>query len=361
MSSFGINENIKCLKMIQQSERILTIGPDPKAKGGMASVVAFLAKMYDPFHLVITYKETTRLGKIFLFMNAIWKTFYFCLFKRIEIIHIHTSNYIDFYRNSVLLCIGKLFNKKVLLHIHGGLFEEFYRSHSRYVTWVCRSADALVTVSSSFENMLRNYELNERIYRLPNCVEYPKTCRTDQCHDKLRLVFVGRINEMKGIYDVLDCLYKYKNRLQDKVELHIGGVGDEVRFQKVINDYDISSMVILHGWVKGDEKVKLFCSSDVFIHPSYFESFGIAILEAMSYGLPVITTLIGGIPDLFEDKKSGIAVTPGNVDEICNAILCFVNNRELILQMGSHGREIARQFTPSNIEQQLQNIYTKCI
>ena len=128
----------------------------------------------------------------------------------------------------------------------------------------------------------------------------------------------------------------------------------------MIKDYDLSAMIVRHGWVKGDEKVDLFCSSDVFIHPSHFESFGIAILEAMSYGLPVITTMIGGIPDFFEDMKSGIAVTPGNVDEIYNAILLFVNNRFLISQFGNHGREIAKRFTPAHVEQYLQEIYNNC-
>ena len=46
--------------MIQQSDRILTIGPDPKAKGGMASVIAFLAPMYEPFHLIVTYNASSR-------------------------------------------------------------------------------------------------------------------------------------------------------------------------------------------------------------------------------------------------------------------------------------------------------------
>ncbi len=225
---------------------------------------------------------------------------------------------------------------------------------------MCRSADALVTVSSSFVNMLRKYELNKFIYCLPNCVEYPKSFRKDLYHDKLRLVFIGRIDEVKGMYDILDCLYRYKDVLQDKVELHIGGVGDAIRFRRVIKDYDLSAMIVRHGWVKGDEKVDLFCSSDVFIHPSHFESFGIAILEAMSYGLPVITTMIGGIPDFFEDMKSGIAVTPGNVDEIYNAILLFVNNRFLISQFGNHGREIAKRFTPAHVEQYLQEIYNNC-
>mgnify|MGYP001024846971 FL=1 len=108
--------------MIQQSDRILPIGPDPKAKGGMASVIAFLAPMYTPFHLVVTYKETSKIGKVLLFVNAVLKTFYYCVFKQINVLHIHTANYTDFYRNSVLMYIGKLFNKRVLMHIHGGFF-----------------------------------------------------------------------------------------------------------------------------------------------------------------------------------------------------------------------------------------------
>ena len=207
--------------------------------------------------------------------------------------------------------------------------------------------------------MLRRYGLNEHIYCLPNCVEFPELYRTEQHHNKLRLVFVGRINEVKGIYDVLECLHKYKEQLQDKVELHIGGIGDEERFLKMMTDYNLSSMIVQHGWVVGKEKEDLFCSSDVFIHPSHFESFGIAILEAMSYGLPVITTLIGGIPDFFEDKKSGVAVAPGNVDEIYEAILLFLNDRSYISRMGKYGREEAKRFTPLEIEQHLQDIYIK--
>lgn len=345
--------------MIQQSDRILIIGPDPKAKGGMASVIAFLAPMYTPFHLVVTYKEISKIGKVLLFVTSVLKTFYYCVFRQIDVIHIHTANYIDFYRNSVLIYIGKLFNKRVLLHIHGSLFNEFYNTHPCFVASVCRSADALVTVSSTFVKMLRRYGLNEHIYCLPNCVEFPELYRTEQHHNKLRLVFVGRINEVKGIYDVLECLHKYKEQLQDKVELHIGGIGDEERFLKMMTDYNLSSMIVQHGWVVGKEKEDLFCSSDVFIHPSHFESFGIAILEAMSYGLPVITTLIGGIPDFFEDKKSGVAVVPGNVDEIYEAILLFLNDRSYISRMGKYGREEAKRFTPLEIEQHLQDIYIK--
>ncbi|MFR2618334.1 MULTISPECIES: glycosyltransferase family 4 protein [Parabacteroides] len=345
--------------MIQQSDRILIIGPDPKAKGGMASVIAFLAPMYTPFHLVVTYKEISKIGKVLLFVTSVLKTFYYCVFRQIDVIHIHTANYIDFYRNSVLIYIGKLFNKRVLLHIHGSLFNEFYNTHPCFVASVCRSADALVTVSSTFVKMLRRYGLNEHIYCLPNCVEFPELYRTEQHHNKLRLVFVGRINEVKGIYDVLECLHKYKEQLQDKVELHIGGIGDEERFLKMMTDYNLSSMIVQHGWVVGKEKEDLFCSSDVFIHPSHFESFGIAILEAMSYGLPVITTLIGGIPDFFEDKKSGVAVAPGNVDEIYEAILLFLNDRSYISRMGKYGREEAKRFTPLEIEQHLQDIYIK--
>lgn len=151
--------------------------------------------------------------------------------------------------------------------------------------------------------------------------------------------------------------YIYKQKLQDRIELHIGGVGDDDRFQRMISDYRLSSIVIQHGWVDGVKKKDLFCSSDVFIHPSHFESFGISILEAMSYGLPVITTLIGGIPDFFEDGKNGVAVSPGNIDEIYEAILFFVNDRSCIFRMGENCKETSLKFSPMEIENKLQKIY----
>ena len=347
--------------MIRQSRKILTIGPDPKSKGGMASVILYLSKMMRPFNLIITYKDVSKIEKLYLFFVAVFKTFFYCAFKKICIVHIHTSNYNDFYRNSILMTICKLFGKKVLLHIHGSLFDEFYNKHSYYVKTVCRRADALITVSTSFVSMLRQYNLNRNIYCLPNCIYQPNIYQKTHYSDKLRLLFVGRINEVKGIYDVLNCLYIYKQQLQNRVELHIGGAGDGDRFQKVVSDYGLSSIVIQYGWVDGKKKENLFCSSDIFIHPSHFESFGISILEAMSYGLPVITTLIGGIPDFFEDGKNGVAVSPGNIDEIYKAILLFVNDRSCISRMGEYCKETSLKFSPMEIENKLQNIYDECL
>lgn len=337
----------------------MTIGPDPKAKGGVSSVIAYLSQMFSPFHLVITYQDITSIGKIFLFFKAVLKTVYYCMFKQIRIVHIHTSNYVDFYRNSILLCICKLCRKKVLLHIHGGFFEVFYKAHPRFVAFVCRRADALVTVSSPFVSMLQHYDLNKRIFRLPNGVVLSDNSRKDEPHERLRLLFVGRIDEVKGIYDVLECLHKYKKELQNKVELHIGGGGDEQRFQKMIDDYNLYSMIVWHGWVNGEQKETLYCNSDVFIHPSHFESFGVSILEAMSYGLPVITTMTGGIPDFFNDKECGVAVTAGNVDEVYKAICSFVDNRSCISRIGNYCREKSQQFTLPEVEKQLQSIYVK--
>ena len=99
--------------MIRQSRKILTIGPDPKSKGGMASVILYLSEMIRPFNLIITYKDVSKIEKLYLFFIAILKIFYYCVFKKICIVHIHTSNYTDFYRNSIVIPICKLFGKKV--------------------------------------------------------------------------------------------------------------------------------------------------------------------------------------------------------------------------------------------------------
>lgn len=343
--------------MILQSSKILTIGPDPKLKGGMSTVIFCLSRMMQPFNIIVTNKQGTKIWKLYLFFASIVEIFFYCIFRDVRIVHIHSSNYIDFYRNSVYVVLCKLLSKKVLLHIHGSLFDRFYNKHPYYVKAICRRADALVTVSSCFVAMLRQYDLNKNIYCLPNCIYQPKVCRKTRYSSKLRLLFVGRIDNVKGIFDVLDCLYKYKQQLQNRVELHIAGVGDGDRFQKMVSDYGLSSVVIQHGWVDGKKKEELFSSSDIFIHPSHFESFGISILEAMSYGLPVITTLIGGIPDFFEDGKNGVAVSPGNIDEIYKAILLFVNDSSCISRMGDKCKETSLKYSPVEIENKLQEIY----
>ena len=96
------------------------------------------------------------------------------------------------------------------------------------------------------------------------------------------------------------------------------------------------------GRVYGEEKETLFAKSDIFVFPSYYEreTFGIVNIEAMSWGLPVISSNEGAISEVVQDGISGFIVNPKSPKEIADRILTLVNNPDLRRKMGVKGREL---------------------
>jgi glycosyltransferase involved in cell wall biosynthesis len=93
------------------------------------------------------------------------------------------------------------------------------------------------------------------------------------------------------------------------------------------------------GKVKNDELINAYQNCDIFVAPSYYESFGLIYAEAMAWGKPVIGTKVGGIPDVVDDNKNGILVPPGNEIELASAIIRLADSHELRSSMGLAGRK----------------------
>ena len=148
-------------------------------------------------------------------------------------------------------------------------------------------------------------------------------CNWD-CHwDCLRilgftLLFLGLLGKNKGIYDLLECIRDHKVEFQGKLKLYIGGNGEIEHVKQLIKEYGIADIVIFEGWVSGDKKIELLNKSDAYILPSYKEGLPISILEAMSYGMPIISTPVGGIPEIVSNGENGYLVEPGNKEDIYN-------------------------------------------
>ena len=91
--------------------------------------------------------------------------------------------------------------------------------------------------------------------------------------------------------------------------------------------------------------------------PSYNEGLPIAILEAMSYSHPIISTPVGGIPEVVKDHQNGILVEPGNLEQIKEALLFFIEHPEVIRSYGKKSYEIVQPYFPENVFLQLKEIY----
>ena len=345
----------------EQSNCVLLIGTDYRGRGGIASVLAQYKEMFECFHFVATSRQVGKIKNLFIALGA----FVICVFRmadpKITIVHIHTASHLDFFRHAVFVILAKCFHKKVLLHMHGGDFERFYYRHPKLVSYVCHRADALIAVSSFFEQLFRSLHLSGHIYLLHNAITPPRTTTEkkdgEEKDTKFQLLYIGSINENKGCFDVIKSIGNHKEELNGKIVFHLAGNDETGKLDGEIRRYGLENCIVSHGWADKEKKSVLLQKADCYIQPSYFESFGLSILEAMAHGLPVITSPTGGIPDLVDDGITGLYVAPGDTDGIFSSIKTLMNAPETRRKMGENAIKKASNFSIGKAEKKLISIY----
>ncbi len=169
------------------------------------------------------------------------------------------------------------------------------------------------------------------------------------------------MTEKKGVSELLDAV-SLVNKQNGNIRLIIGGDGDqrELVEQKIIN-LGLENIVDYRGPLNFDECQKVINESDVMILPSYVEGLPIAILEAFESSRPVITTGVGGIPDLVTDGVNGIIVQPGDINGIRDAIISLEKNRDEIKRMGENGKKSLTPYYPESVLKALVSVYEAMI
>jgi len=116
------------------------------------------------------------------------------------------------------------------------------------------------------------------------------------------------------------------------------------------------------GWVSGDDKKKLLETGDIYALPSYNEGLPVSILEAMSWEIAVISTRVGGIPELVRDGTDGILINPGDVTALSQALMRLGKDKEFRQQLGRAARsQVETSYSRENVMPQLEAIYQSLI
>ena len=124
---------------------------------------------------------------------------------------------------------------------------------------------------------------------------------------------------------------------------------------------NLSSANLKNLYLPSKDLVKLYKISDIFIFPSVIESFGIAIIEAMAAGLPVIACKVPGSKDLIKNNTNGFLVDKNNVLEFVKTIVNIYNNRSLLNRIKKNSLETVRKFDWDRVSNNYINLYTKII
>ncbi|HRE01996.1 MAG TPA: glycosyltransferase family 4 protein [Ilumatobacteraceae bacterium] len=165
--------------------------------------------------------------------------------------------------------------------------------------------------------------------------------------DHTVILFVGRFEVRKGIDVVLDAISKIAPRYPD-VRFVLAGedrplrpgeamIGERWRAEHAGAPW--LHQVHFAGVVEDEALHQLYAEADVALLPSRYESFGLVMAEAQMHGVPVVSSNVSGIPAVVRDGVDGILVPPGDVDDVVNALMRLLSDRELRTRLGANGRE----------------------
>ncbi|MCD8288236.1 MAG: glycosyltransferase family 4 protein [Porphyromonadaceae bacterium] len=326
-------------------------------RGGIAHVLYTYKKyIFETFRFIPTTHAGNRFSRKIYAATAYFKLFFHLLKRDVKIVHLHGASGKSFYRKRFYINLCHLFKVKIIYHIHSGHFKKFADTHLRTVQKTLCKCDTVVALSRTWETYFTSIGC-KKVVTIPNPIAPPQFFPVKKEPGQLHLLFLGTITQQKGIYDLLHTIKRYKKELSNKVYLHIGGKGEERQLRQEMAELAMDDRVIYHGFVANEEKFRLFCLSDVLVLPSYIEGLPISILEAMSYGMPVIASRVGGIPDIVKDKETGYLITPGNTEELGEAILTLLNDPQKRAEMGKKAEESARNHFPQKVEKSLEALY----
>ncbi len=339
-------------------DQVLTIGPDIKAPGGIAAVINSYRPILKPFHYRCTNSQRGTIAGMLPLLKVLA-----CLpIDRIrgrKILHIHSASGKSFIRKSIIVCLGKLLGFKIILHCHGGKLPTFFQKIGMSkAAKIINKCDALIVLTPNWKNYYESTFKHPRVRIVNNYVQPFSNSVLNLDKDPLRLVFLGVINHEKGIFDLVNVFDKNKQKWQGRVSLKICGIGPEFdQLQEYIQKKHLGNLIEYRGYVSGQEKTDIICNSDVVVLPSYFEAQPVCILEGMAAGKGIISTKVGGIPDMVTDCENGQLIQPGDLTALTSAIDRYLDDRTLLLSHAQKAKERSKEYSFENTASRLKDLY----
>lgn len=348
---------------------VVVVGSSLKDMGGIVTVIqnieqSAISSFYRMFR-VETYITGNVFHKIVYFFSGLLKFLKILIFKKPDIIHIHMSERGSFYRKAIFLLIGKTFGVPVIIHLHGANFDDFYNSSSaqrKLCDYILNKADKLIVLSVQWKNYYSSIVPSENIEVLyngvftdPNKRNYRRSNAQPIC------LFLGRLGKRKGTYDLIDAVDILKNK-GVKAKFLLAGDGEIEEVKQTVEKKSLQDYIEVMGWVNSERREELLKRSDVLVLPSYNEGLPMAILEAMSHSLPIVSTFVGGIPEVISNGKNGFLIQAGNVHDLARSLEELIHNEQLRQSMGEENKNIIHnRFDMKMITQELRGIYQRLI
>jgi glycosyltransferase involved in cell wall biosynthesis len=259
--------------------------------------------------------------------------------QRPEVVHVHTSDGFSFYRAAGYVVVASwLWRRPVVVHVHGSSFDEFVADPPLPVaalqSVVFRASARVVVLSEYWHDVLAGRIDPGKLVVLPNAVD-PDRYDPQFGAGPPRVVFVSTLIDRKGIPEFLDAVDRLRSQVDARFRVDVAGDGPHADAVAALADR--AETVTYHGYVSESRKHELLSEGSIYVLPTHAENLPIALLEGMAGGNAVVSTPVGGIPNVVGEDQ-GVLVAPGDVAALADALAGLLEAPDRVERMGRRNR-----------------------
>lgn len=342
--------------------RVLMVGTSENSGGGISSVIRIMKKM------PIWQKYSCRWLGTQIQGNAFRKLLYATgsaiaapfVIPRFDIVHFHIVPGTSLITQLPELIFSKLYGKKIILEIHIGNQLASYTGHHLFKWWM-KQANEILLLAHKWVKLF---------HELYPDIETPVDVLYNSCEmiplipysEKKKLIlFAGTINDNKAPDLLLNAWANLKVKYADW-KINILGSGELEKFKRLSDNLGLSKCVDFTGYLTGKDKEKKFHDASIFCLCSYNEGFPMVVLEAWTHNIAVITTPVGGLPDVINNGENCLVFQFGDVAGLTEKLDILLSSLEYRERIANGGYKCASSnFSLETISPALDKIYIKVL
>ena len=342
-----------------RKKRVLVVGSAEQSAGGVASVIRLMKKM-PIWKEYGCYWLGTQIQR-----NYAWKLWYavkanvFALFIiwRFDIVHFHTvPDRICLIIQMPVFLLALIGRKRIIMHIHMGNQLKDHTQNAMF-KWCLRRADLVILLAKKWQTLFQ---------KLYADVHTPTTVLYNACEDvpevpfeeKVKIIIMAAYFNDNKAPDLLLKAWQMIGKHYPDWKVYMLGNGEVERYRKMVKEMGLSDSVTFTGYVMGKEKEDYFRKASICCMCSYEEGFPMVVLEAWAYGICVVTTPVGGLPDVLEDGKNTLVFDFGDWEQLAKSLSLLIQNEEKRRAFAAYSRRfVYEHFSEVKINRQLDVIY----
>jgi glycosyltransferase involved in cell wall biosynthesis len=293
----------------------------------------------------VTFMPLTTKGRFgkplgaLIFLSALARFIVFALTKGVHVLHINVAAYGSAYRKMILAATARVLGVPYIVHIHSGRFPKFWKEArptvARAVDRFLDRASAIIVLGREFEDLVvaRVPSAQRRIRLMYNATPSRRArCVPLAAQRKLHLTTLGLLGPNKNTTQLIEALGNL--RCRSDWTATIAGNGEVLKARAQVIELGIAERVDVPGWIDQNQVQHVLEQTDIFLLPSLSEGVPMAILEAFSFGIPVIATAVNSIPEVVQYGRNGLLIPPGDLQALVDAMTRLLEDADLRHRLG---------------------------